>query len=291
MSAYERAIAFECAGEQLLGVLSLPVVARDIGVVIVVGGPQYRVGSHRQFVLMARHLARAGYPVLRFDTRGMGDSSGSFPGFENIAPDIASAAAALRQEASSLRGVVLWGRCDAAAAALISVGQVEDIAGLVLLNPWVRNAETLASVEVKHYYLQRFLEPAFWRKLLRGEVRIFSALGEFLGKVNRQLWRRSTSGGAKQSEGRGDFREQMVLGLQGFPGPVLLILSGNDFVAAEFIEFSNGHPQLQKLLQRGGVTRIDIAEADHTFSNRRSRERVEIDTLNWLEQVRSNEST
>ena len=38
--------------------------------VIVVGGPQYRAGSHRQFTLLARHIAAAGYPVLRFDARG-----------------------------------------------------------------------------------------------------------------------------------------------------------------------------------------------------------------------------
>ena len=47
-----------------------------------VGGPQYRVGSHRQFTLMARAFAAAGYPVLRFDYRGIGDSEGESRGFE-----------------------------------------------------------------------------------------------------------------------------------------------------------------------------------------------------------------
>jgi len=50
--------------------------AADTGVLIVVGGPQYRVGSHRQFVMLARFLADHGVPCMRFDYRGMGDVSG-----------------------------------------------------------------------------------------------------------------------------------------------------------------------------------------------------------------------
>ena len=61
----ESAIAFACAGERLLGIVTRPQQAATTGVVIVVGGPQYRVGSHRQFVLLARDLAEAGYAVLR----------------------------------------------------------------------------------------------------------------------------------------------------------------------------------------------------------------------------------
>src|SRR5262245_60307703 len=69
----ERAVVFGCEGEELLGVLHEPAsdgatgTPASTGVIIVVGGPQYRVGSHRQFVLMARELARRGHAVLRFD--------------------------------------------------------------------------------------------------------------------------------------------------------------------------------------------------------------------------------
>ncbi len=48
-----------------------------LGVLIVVGGPQYRVGSHRQFVLLARALAARGFAAMRFDCTGMGDSDGA----------------------------------------------------------------------------------------------------------------------------------------------------------------------------------------------------------------------
>ena len=44
---------------------------KPLGVLIQVGAPQYRVGSQRQFVLMARFLAQQGHCVLRYDIQGL----------------------------------------------------------------------------------------------------------------------------------------------------------------------------------------------------------------------------
>ena len=63
----ERALAFACGDERLVGILHEATGECATGVLIVVGGPQYRVGSHRQFVLLARDLAAAGFAVMRFD--------------------------------------------------------------------------------------------------------------------------------------------------------------------------------------------------------------------------------
>src|SRR5437660_6007124 len=86
----ERAIVFQCEGESLVGVVSAPAGNPRRGVVVVVGGPQYRAGSHRQFTLVARSLANGGFPVLRFDHRSMGDSTGSPRAFDAIGADIAA---------------------------------------------------------------------------------------------------------------------------------------------------------------------------------------------------------
>lgn len=283
MIVQEHAVAFDCAGEELYGVLSVPSEPFEIGVVIVVGGPQYRVGSHRQFALLARHLAAAGFAVLRFDVRGMGDSSGEFPGFESVDPDISAAITSLRREVPEVRQVVLWGLCDAASAALLGPRSLEAVAGLVLLNPWVRNVETFASTEVKHYYKQRVLEPAFWWKLLSGEVAIFSSLREFLNKLRRQLvFRKQQIPSVGQPV---DFRMQMVNALKAFSGPVLVILSGRDLVAAEFVEFCKSHPVMNDIWQRSLVTRIDFDNADHTFSSSMRRADVESATLCFLENM------
>ena len=77
MSVEEVPFIFDCQGESLIGILHQPVNAASIGILIVVGGPQYRVGSHRQFLLLARSLSANDIPVLRFDYRAMGDSGGN----------------------------------------------------------------------------------------------------------------------------------------------------------------------------------------------------------------------
>ncbi|MFQ5467236.1 MAG: hypothetical protein ACE5DS_03780, partial [Kiloniellaceae bacterium] len=66
MSAETRVIplAFPCRGDALIGVLHVPAAPGPRGVVIIPGAPQYRVGSHRQFVALARDLAVAGIAVL-----------------------------------------------------------------------------------------------------------------------------------------------------------------------------------------------------------------------------------
>ena len=87
-SAYsEQALRIACAGDTLIGILAKPQRPAAVGVLIIVGGPQYRAGSHRQFTLLARHLADAGHAVLRFDYRGMGDSSGDARDFLGIDAD------------------------------------------------------------------------------------------------------------------------------------------------------------------------------------------------------------
>ena len=87
----ERALVFECGGARLLGILSLPAggaATATRGVLVVVGGPQYRAGSHRQFTLLARALAGDGVAVLRFDYRGMGDSEGAARSFDTVEDDL-----------------------------------------------------------------------------------------------------------------------------------------------------------------------------------------------------------
>jgi exosortase A-associated hydrolase 1 len=212
MKVVERALVFPCAGDLLPGIVALPRPSSDAhgparmgssaasavpgngasapdravmpdpsagcGVLVVVGGPQYRVGSHRQFLLLARRLAAEGYPTMRFDYRGMGDASGEMHGFEEVSADIGAALDAFQLACPSLRRIVLWGLCDAASAALLYVQATRDprVAGLVLLNPWVRSETSLAQTQIKHYYRQRLLQGDFWWKLLSGRMEVLKSV-------------------------------------------------------------------------------------------------------------------
>jgi exosortase A-associated hydrolase 1 len=277
----DRCITFECAGETLVGILSLPQHATDTCVVIVVGGPQYRAGSHRLFVDVARRLAEQGHAVLRFDLRGMGDSTGTPRGFDDASEDIGCAIDAARQDVPGLQRFVLWGLCDGASAALLYLAGSGDerVGGLCLLNPWVRSEVGEARTRVKHYYLQRVQQKEFWLKLLSGKVAA-SAAGEFASSARRAI----ESPDEQNSAGLSDapYQRRMAAGWEGFAGRTLLILSGNDFTAKEFIEFVRDQRPWPELLARPTVRRHDLPAADHTFSGEADRPEVARVVCSWM---------
>ncbi len=280
MSYIEQALTFDCAGERLVGVLAKPAQSSDAGVVVVVGGPQYRAGSHRQFVLLSRRLAAEGIAVLRFDYRGMGDATGPARSFEDVGPDIGAAIDALQRACPMVKRIALWGLCDAASAALIYWRAALDarVAGMVLLNPWVRSEATIAKTHLKHYYGARFLERKFWAKLMRGGVDVVGAVRSIAGSIVTAAGGRD---GAAASEAT-TFQDRMADALQSFGGPVLILLSERDLTAREFVDYSRSSPRWRALLDRASVERHDVAGADHTFSTALSRSEVESRTLDWL---------
>lgn len=278
----ERALVFACAGETLLGVLATPTGARRAGpgVVIVVGGPQYRAGSHRQFTRLARALAAAGTPCLRFDVRGMGDSGGAQRSFESLDEDIAAALDAAQQAEPACEGWVLWGLCDGASAALMYLDARRDprVRGLCLANPWVRSVESLARAHVQHYYGRRLMEPAFWRKLLSGGVGLGALRGWWSALRTTAA---SNTGAAAKAPPRG-FVQRMLDGLRGFDGPVQLLLSGNDFTAREFADLCERDAGWQRATTRATVQRAALAQADHTFSDPGDEAEVQRQVQAWL---------
>ncbi len=277
----DEALAFSCEGETLVGVLTRPAGDRACrtGVLIVVGGPQYRAGSHRHFVEVARELAQAGWPVLRFDVRGMGDSSGALAAFEQQTPDIGAAVAAFQAAVPGLQRIVLWGLCDGASASLLYLDERPDprIAGLVLLNPWVRAADTYAATQVKGYYARRLLDPASWRELLRGRIGLGSLL-DFARTVGRVIASRLRPAAPVLG-----FQGRMARAWGRFAGPTLLVLSENDLTAREFVERLQGDAPLAAAAGRPSVQTLHLAGADHTLSSAAAREAHRQALAMWLQ--------
>lgn len=271
----EKAHVFPCGGEWLVGVATLPVQPGARGVLVVVGGPQYRAGSHRQFTLLARALAEQGIPVMRFDYRGMGDSGGAPRSFEDIDADLRCALDQFMACVPGMREVVLWGLCDGASAAAMYAAGDPRVAGLVLLNPWVRTEESLAKATLKHYYRERLFSPALWKKILRGRFDLRVAAGS----LREQLARALRPASPPQAD---SLPWRMHAGLARFTGPVLLVLSGADLTAREFADLAAGSPQWGTLLAAPRFTRHDLAPADHTFSRRAWRDQVASWTADWV---------
>ena len=269
----EEAVVFDCQGERLVGVIAHPASSstgdkrpKEVGVVVIVGGPQYRVGSHRQFLHLARALAAEGYPVMRFDVRGMGDSTGDLHTFEHITPDIGRAIDTLQHCAPQVRHVVLWGLCDGASAALLYCQDTSDarVKGLCLLNPWVRSEASLAKTHVKHYYTQRLRQREFWVKLFSGQV-AWGALAGLGRNIKMALSRPSAGPSAAQLP----YQDRMAVAWDDFEGDMLLLLSGDDYTAKEFLEHTGSSPAWSLALVKERLIQRIEPEADHTFSQRR----------------------
>lgn len=164
-----RLIAFPCAGATLAG--SLDEGGGTTGLLLVIGGSQTRVGSHRMYERLARRLADKGYPCFRFDRRGVGDSDGEDPGFRSSGPDLKAAAEAFRREVPGVGRIVGFGLCDGASA-LALFGDDAGLDGLILANPWLVEAEegAPAPAAIRAHYRRRLLSREGWKRLLGGAI-------------------------------------------------------------------------------------------------------------------------
>ena len=276
-AAPERALWIACGGTQLPAILHPCSQPARVGVLMIVGGRQYRVGSGRFFVLAARLLAQRGIPVMRFDARGMGDSDGPMQSFVEQQPDISAAIGRFHEELPELEGVVLWGLCDAASSALLFWGATRDprVLGMALLNPWVRSEETLARTRLRHHYRIRLRDLQFWNRLFRGRVHWSSLLG----------WLRDWRSARKVQRTAHGFQSRMARAWLQFPGPMTAVLSRRDETALEFHEAASTLEEWRGTLERAGLSCEWVDDADHTFSNPSHRLAVVDETARLVERV------
>lgn len=286
----EVPVVFPCGPDRLAGMLHRGDANQRSkrGVVVVVaGGPQYRAGAHRQFVSLARKLARNGYPVLRFDLRGMGDSSGEHVGFQQSEPDIRAAIDALLTHAPQVNEVVLVGECESASGILFYAWRDARVKGIALVNPWVRTEEGQAQVIIKHYYLDRLRSPEFWRNVREGRFdvrRSFASLVEVLRAYfrGRRTMARGESAAAQDDISGLPLPLKTAAGLRRFTGQVMLLMSGRDYIAREFDEVTSGSKAWAGLLDSPRICRRDLVEADHTFSKEPWKNRASDWVVEWL---------
>jgi len=298
VSPVEVPFTFPLGNDTLIGILHAATPDARRGVLMVVGGPQYRVGGHRHYVKVARRLAAGGVPVLRYDYRGIGDSTGRFHGFENLDDDIRAGIDALVARVPTLRQVVLWGLCESASAIALYAHSDPRVAGAILVNPYASTVGGKARTILRHYYLIRLLEWDFWKQLFRGRI--------FLGRSLRSLAQavtRAAVGSSRPAEvaldqdamasermlqirppDRDDpvpLPERMAQGLEKFRGHVLFVISGDDLTATEFLAACDTR-RWAEILERDMTGRVDIAGSDHTFSRKAWLDQLAEEARGWL---------
>ena len=216
-----RHFTFACEGADLVGTLDGR--AGGVGLLIVSGGNEIRAGAFSGQARLAAEIAAAGFPVLRYDRRGVGDSEGDNRGFRSSTPDIAAALAAFRTECPQVQRLVALGNCDAASALMMASGAGCD--GLVLCNPWTYESEDVAAPPppqaIRARYAARLKNPRELWRLLSG--------GVDLRKLARGL-----AASMRPAALPTGLLEDMRGGLAGFAGDVRILLAGRDRTAQAF---------------------------------------------------------
>lgn len=162
-------LSFDCEGSALGA--SLDPAAGETGLLLVTGGTQTRIGSHRMYERLAGALARSGWPCFRYDRRGVGDSGGEDPDFRDSGPDVAAAAAAFRREQPQLSRLLGFGLCDGASTLALH-GKSAGLDGYILVNPWFVEAESgePPAAAIKSRYKEQLLSLEGWKRLLSGSI-------------------------------------------------------------------------------------------------------------------------
>jgi pimeloyl-ACP methyl ester carboxylesterase len=123
--------------------------SKRIGVVFLnpLSTPRALIGDSA--VYWASSFAAQGYPSLRFDLPGLGDSYGEaakdLVTFINEAGFAAIAASTIREFAKTfgLSGVVIYGHCAAAVTAVYAASECKECKGLVITDPYFNAANML----------------------------------------------------------------------------------------------------------------------------------------------------
>ncbi|HEX5354573.1 MAG TPA: hydrolase 1, exosortase A system-associated [Aquabacterium sp.] len=288
MKHEEHAFLFDCAGAASVGIVSLPVdaSAADTGLLIVVGGPQYRVGSHRLFVKLARHAAAEGLAAMRFDYRGMGDSWAAQQTFESVDADLKAAIDAFMQQVPSLKRVVIWGLCDGATAACFYAPKDKRVGGLILVNPWVHTPEGAADTRLKHYFLRRLLSGELWHRILvqrrlpkisAFKVLLHALSQSVMARIKRLFGRRAPQSEAAMPLPERTGHQVVRAGLR-----VALALSEDDKIAREFEDQAMPTAPWRQIASTQLIELAHLEHADHTVTAAPACDRLCALTVTWV---------
>ncbi len=217
-----RHLTFACESETLVG--TLDDAHGKSALLLISGGNETRAGAFSGQAQLAARLAARGHPVLRYDRRGVGDSSGENSGFRGSGRDIQAAIATLLVEKPDLTRVVGFGNCDAASALMLFAGA--GCQSLVLANPWTfedEDANTGPPPDaIRARYAEKLKNPREILRLLTGGVSL-----KKLGK--------GIVGAMRPAPAPTSLLQDMQKGLGAFEGPVRVLISANDRTGQAFI--------------------------------------------------------
>lgn len=245
-------------GDGLVGVLCRPrAVQQDCALVLLNAGLVHHAGPFRVYAELARGVAAAGFPVLRFDQSGLGDSpvAAAADAGRKVCEVVAAAEAVMRE--TGARKVVVGGICSGADDAFQLAESVPALAGLLLIDGVA------------------YRTPGFWARYLRSKLLDGEQLRRALRLHNGNL------------PGMGDFRDFPERGvaaermhrLARVGVRSLFVFTGGAY------RYFNHRGQLAACLGSAALakTRLEYwPDSDHTFYQGRHRDRLLETIVAWM---------
>jgi pimeloyl-ACP methyl ester carboxylesterase len=263
------------------------------GIVLLNAGAIHRIGPNRTYVSLARRLAGAGYPVLRMDVGGIGDSR-PLPGapdnrvyHRDALVDVDEALDFFGPRTKTTR-FILTGLCSGAYVSFHGALADKRVCAAVMINPqtftW-KEGDSLDVSQSKNYndvqhYQRSIYQIEKWAKLLRGEVdvkRAVVALGRRAKIVGEVRLRKALA------------RFRGTVSPDDVPGTLALLDQRGVRV---FFLMSRGDPGLDYLDLHLGSSlyestpryRLEIIDGpDHTFTPLWSQTELESRVLGYIE--------
>ena len=294
----QETVSFSCEDYELRGSLHRPAPSEegDTAIVILNQGPLDRSGAHRLSVKCARRWAARGYPVLRFDARGVGDSEGDWAIPENGAPikmlykNIEEGAWTLDTRAAidhlcaatSARNIVLAGVCGGAVSALHAAAEHPAVVGVIMVGmpvrPWAAiGIDSIVASQVEHEakgYVKKLGKWYAWRRFFTGEsdYRVLWGIG------SRYVRERVFGASNDQPKSLNASMLRSFRAVQGAGKRMLFVFPENDYLWVEFRDLF-----LPTFNDRPPFDLHIVPGANHTFTEVAWQEQLFSILENWLQ--------
>lgn len=282
---------------QLMGVLTRPADAAAAlpAVILLNAGLTHHVGPNRLSVRLARELAELGFPALRFDFSGVGDSP---PRQDALAPEKSvfvetKEAMDYLERAHDQRRFVLLGMCSGATISYLVAQSEPRVVGVAMINAQghLHGFDPELSRELRRRSLARHsrriaLRSSFrrknWRKALRGQIEI--------SKVTRMLFGNLLHRGvSSRREARVGGVRDPVTGMRELAerGVRLLHVYSEGDEGLDYFQVVLGDEGLAEI-ERDGLGQVEIIRgANHMFTLRWSQDRLSRTVREWADEMRS----
>ena len=208
-----KPVSFRFKDCVLYGMLHFPpagAVRQDTGIIILNPGPTDRCGPQRLYFKLADRFASEGFPVLRFDARGVGESEGEWDEkneggpITNIfveiqrgawVPDTQAAIEFMMQEAG-VQHLILGGLCGGALTALLAGADHPKVTGLLMMGTPITLSSTTANVQDlpedvlardAGLYFKKLFSPSAWRRLLTFKTDYKTLWGVLASRIHSRI--------------------------------------------------------------------------------------------------------